>query len=175
MEAEADRNRLIDAVHLRLVQPPHTFAQAAFVYRAYLFEKYHRVFRQPHRFRIYVYMSGELRFAYLARDCGGYDSRTVTVADVVLNDQHRPEPPLFASDYGTEIGIINISAFDVQNFSHSLFYELGRFLPFVFIFPLRYNVLIKEISSKFVNVFNYPEERAVLRLFFYHIICAERF
>ena len=59
-------------------------------------------------------MSRQRIFRCAAR-YGGCDHRwTVSVADVVLNDQNRAKPALLAAHNGAEIRIINVSAPNVH-------------------------------------------------------------
>jgi hypothetical protein len=84
-------------------------------------------------------MGRQLGFAKTACDRGGNDGGAVSVADIVLHDQHGSESALLASDDGAEIRIENISAFD-GHFVHSFFFqnffseEASRFLLFLFLF-----------------------------------------
>ena len=55
------------------------------------------------------------RLVDAARDGGGDDGGGVTVARVVLHDEHGPHAPLFAAHHGRKIGIVKFTAFYVHH------------------------------------------------------------
>ena len=66
-------------------------------------------FERPH---LYLNMGGQLCLFTLACDGGRYNSGTVTVAHIVLNDKYRTYAALLGAYHGAEIGVIYFSSFN---------------------------------------------------------------
>ena len=97
----------------------HFFLESAFVKRSHLLQKNHRILGKPCLFGIYVYMGGQVGFAHSGCNRRRNNRGAVPIANVVLYDQHRTKPSLLGSDHGTQIRIVNISAFDTHSHHHS--------------------------------------------------------
>ena len=117
-EAEANRERAVHGAHGPVVELAHALAQAGFVDGAYLLEQDHAVAVQTHALPGQLYMGRQPRLARLARYRGRDDRGAVPVARVVLNDEHRAHPALFAAHHRAKVGIVDVSSFD-HAFSHS--------------------------------------------------------
>ena len=90
----------VDALHQLAVHAPHALAQPPLVERADLFEQHHAVARQAVVGRRERNMRRQLRLVRLRGDGRRDHRRAVSVAGVVLHDQHRTHAALFASDHG---------------------------------------------------------------------------
>ena len=109
-EAEADGQSLVDGAHGALVELAHALAQAGFVDGADLLKQNDAVAVEAGRAAGELDVRRQLGLAHLARDRRGDDGGAVAVAGVVLDDQHRAHPALFASDHRAEVGKIDSSA-----------------------------------------------------------------
>ncbi len=148
VKSKADGDRIVDSLHKYVVKVSHFFTKSGFVNGPDLFEKNDRVLDKPVLFSVNIDMRRQLRFSELTCDSGGDYSWTVLVSDVVLDDQDRTKPALLASDDGAEIRIVNISAFDGQFDSLSLFHTFGgRLLPSDYIFTNLYPFLIRKTKK----------------------------
>ena len=56
----------------------------------------------------------QARFAGLAGDGSGNNRRRMLIAGVVLHDEHRPAPALFAAHDRAQVGVKNVAAFHVR-------------------------------------------------------------
>lgn len=126
VKTKADGNRIIDPLHKYVVKVSHFFTKSCLVYGSNLFEQNDGILDKPILFSVNVNMRWQLCFPELACDGGGNYGWTVLVSDVVLHNQYRTKTALFASDDRTEIRIVNISAFDGQFDSLSLFSYFRR-------------------------------------------------
>ena len=95
IKSKAYRYCLVNFAHSVVVEAAHFFFKPLFVNSTYLLQKYNGVFSQTARNCIYSYVGGHTRLILTACNCGGYDRRAVTVADIVLNDKNRSYAALF--------------------------------------------------------------------------------
>jgi hypothetical protein len=56
----------------------------------------------------------QTRFVYLGRNRRSDYSGAVPVARIVLDNQHRPKSALLAAHNGAEVGVIDLSSFDIH-------------------------------------------------------------
>ena len=112
-ESKAYQNSSVDARHCLRRQFPDAFFQPPFIESADLFQKNHAILGEPVS-RRKLDMGRQTRFSDFACYSGGDDGRGILVPDVVLNDQHRSNSALFATDDGGKIRIIQFTSFDLH-------------------------------------------------------------
>ncbi len=150
-KSEADCNGVINECHNILVEMPHFFFQSFLVKSSYLLKQNNGIAGKTVFVRIYFNMCRQLAFAYPAGNCSGYNSRTVLVSDIVLNNENRSYSALLGAYNGTQVRIINISSSDIQFCSLSDFYVcFGLFFPTVVV--LTY---CRRLIPLFENLRNY--------------------
>jgi len=166
----------------------HPFAQTTLVDCSDLFAQNNGILSKPVCLGKNVDVRRKSRFTYLTRYRRSDHRRAVSVPDVILNDQNRTKPSLLAPDHGTQIGIINVSPFDVQEI-HTLFVlraksrifrgtaldSFGKFLLSDYIFSVSECVLINNTHKRCRQIFTIfaPEATAQklppLILFYFNI------
>ena len=115
-KSEADAYRGVDTVHCGVVKVADALLQAALVYGSDLFEQYDRIAGKPAvRFGGGdTYVGGHSALVKAAGYRRGNDGGAVAVAGVVLDYQHGAQSPLLRTDHRAEVGVIYISASDIQ-------------------------------------------------------------
>ena len=128
LKTEADTDGIVDPLHDGVVKMSHLFLQTALVDRPDLLEQNDGILCKAEAVGEYINMRRQTVFCNLACDGGGDDGRAVFVAHIVLNDEYGTQSSLLRTDDGTEIGIINISAFYSHEYSRSmlLIHQRGR-------------------------------------------------
>ena len=121
IQTEADRNGVIDLLHKYVVNMSHLFAQTRLIDGADLLEQNDGILDEPEALCVNVDMRRQFGFAETARDGGSDHGGTVFISDIILDDQDGTESALLAADDGTQVCVINISAFDNQFGSLFLF------------------------------------------------------
>lgn len=99
-QAQADLQGIIHLFHRFLVQVGDFVRQPLLVNGSDLLQQYDRVPVKAMRSRIDFDMRRQLGFLNLGRNRRYDDRRTETVADIVLDDQHRSYSALFRTDNG---------------------------------------------------------------------------
>ena len=120
-ESEADGDGVIDLLHKNVVNMSHLFAQTRLIDGADLLEQNDGILDEPEALCVNVDMRRQFGFAETARDGGSDHGGTVFISDIILDDQDGTESALLAADDGTQVCVINISAFDNQYGSLFLF------------------------------------------------------
>ena len=114
-QSEAHRDGGVHLLHHLLLHMAHPFPQPLFIQRPHLLQQDDGV---PVQAAALVHRKGNMgRQAGLARLRGDRrrdDRRAVSVAGVILNDQHRTDAALLAAHHRREIGIVNIAALDTR-------------------------------------------------------------
>ena len=118
---EADGDGVIDLLHKYVVNMSHLFAQTRLIDGADLLEQNDGILDEPEALCVNVDMRRQFGFAETARDGGSDHGGTVFISDIILDDQDGTESALLAADDGTQVCVINISAFDNQFGSLFLF------------------------------------------------------
>ena len=121
IQAKADGDGVIDLLHKYVVNMSHLFAQTRLIDGADLLEQNDGILDEPEALCVNVDMRRQFGFAETARDGGSDHGGTVFISDIILDDQDGTESALLAADDGTQVCVINISAFDNQFGSLFLF------------------------------------------------------
>ena len=109
MQAKAHGNGSVDPVHHGAVDSAHVLPQTLFVQGADLLQQNHRVLGQTKLAGCQGNVGGQLGLSRLGGNGRGNDSGAVTVARVVLHDEHRAHAPLFTAHHGAQVCIKDIS------------------------------------------------------------------
>ena len=109
-QAQAHVQRLIHPLLVGGGDLAGALPQAVFVQRADLFQQHHAVLGKAGVRRPDVDVGGQTRF--VQPGCNGRcnDGGAVSVADLVLNDQHGPDAALLGADHRRQISIKNFSS-----------------------------------------------------------------
>lgn len=148
VKSKADGNCVVDSLHKYVVKVSHFLTKSSFINGSNLFEENNGVLDKPVLFGVNIDMSRQLCFPELTCDGSGDYSRAILVSDIVLYNQNGTKTALFAAYDRTEICIINISAFNGQFDSLSLFHTFGGpYLPSNYIFTNLYHFLIRKTEK----------------------------
>jgi hypothetical protein len=97
-----------------LIQMAYVFAQAGAVNRPYMFQKHNRVVPQSMLTVVQKNVSWQRMLIDAAGDSRDNHSGTVTVSDVILDHQNRPDAALFTAYNRCQVSIENISFPDLH-------------------------------------------------------------
>lgn len=99
-QAETDLQRIIHLFHRFLIQVGNFVRQPLLINGPDLLQQNDRIPVETMRNRIDFHMGRQLCLLNLGGNGRHDDRRTKTVADIVLNDQNRPDSTLLRTDYG---------------------------------------------------------------------------
>jgi len=108
-QAKANCNSIIHHSHLLIIQMAHVLPQTAFVNSPDLFQKNDGILAQPYTASGNIDMGRQPGFSRLAGNGSRNDCRRMAVTRVILYDQHRTGPSLFAANHRRQICIENIA------------------------------------------------------------------
>ena len=111
-QSEAHGNGGVYPLHHRSVHLTHPLPQPPLIQRTDLLQQDPRILGQAAALGRHLDMGGQLCLFTLTCDGSRYNSGTVTVTHIVLNDKYRTYAALLGAYHGAEIGVIYFSSFN---------------------------------------------------------------